>query len=164
VGHRPYTGAVATALRSPFFGRALERAARLITTDRRLVRLAAAAGAALQRRGRALGAVRSDAQALVRMVRESAAGRYRRLPVRSLLAVVAAIVYFLDPLDLIPDFIPVLGFADDAAVLLWVAHRVRRDLDAFLACESGRGAVIDVEPAASPLHGRALTPRATPHS
>lgn len=155
---------MATDLRSPVLRRAFEGAARLITNDRRLARLVAAAGAALQRRGRALGGVLSDAQALVRMVRESAAGRYRRLPVRSLLAVVAAIVYFLDPLDLIPDLIPVLGFADDAAVLLWVAHRVRRDLDAFLAWEAGRGAVIDVEPVASPPHGRALAPRAAPHS
>ena len=98
------------------------------------------------------------------MVRESAAGRYRRLPLRSLVAVVAAIVYFLDPLDLIPDFVPLLGFADDACVVLWVAHRVRRDLDAFLAWEAGRGAVIDVEPVASPPHGQALAPRAAPHS
>jgi uncharacterized membrane protein YkvA (DUF1232 family) len=155
---------VATDLRSPFVRRAFEGAARLITSDRRLARLVGAAGAALQRRGRALGGVLSEAQALVRMARESAAGRYRRLPVRSLLAVVAAIVYFLDPLDLIPDFIPVLGFADDAAVLLWVANRVRRDLDAFLAWEAGGGAVIDVEPVASPPRGRALPPRATPHS
>jgi uncharacterized membrane protein YkvA (DUF1232 family) len=89
--------------------------------------------------------VRREAEALVRMVRETAAGRYRRLPVGSLVAVIAAILYFIDPFDLVPDFIPVIGLADDAAVLLWTANRVRRDLDAFLAWEEGWGPVIDVE-------------------
>ena len=117
--------------------------------SRRLGRLLAAASAALQGRGSALGAVRRDAQALVRMAREVVAGRYRALPKRSLIATVAALVYFLDPLDLIPDFIPLVGFADDAAVLLWVASRLRKDLDAFLQWEMGQGPVIDVEPMAT---------------
>lgn len=137
------------AVASTFFRRALERAARLVPGTRGLGRLLAAASAALQGRGGALGAVRRDAQALARMAREVVAGRYRALPKRSLIAIVAALVYFLDPLDLIPDFIPLLGFADDAAVLLWVASRARTDLDAFLRWEVGQGPVIDVEPMAT---------------
>lgn len=115
-------------------------------------RLVAAASVALQGRGGALGAVRREAQALARMAREVVAGRYRALPKRSLVAIVAALLYFLDPLDLIPDFIPLLGFADDAAVLLWVASRLRKDLDAFLRWEVGQGPVIDVEPVATPTN------------
>jgi uncharacterized membrane protein YkvA (DUF1232 family) len=78
------------------------------------------------------------------------AGRYQALPERSLVAIIAGLLYFLDPLDLIPDFIPLVGFADDAAVLLWVASRLRKDLDAFLQWEVGQGPVIDVEPVATP--------------
>ena len=134
---------------SAFFRRALERAAGLVSGNRRLGRLLAAASAALRGRGSALGAVRRDAQALVRMAREAVAGRYRALPKRSLVAIIAGLLYFLDPLDLIPDFIPLVGFADDAAVLLWVASRLRKDLDAFLQWEMGQGPVIDVEPMAT---------------
>jgi uncharacterized membrane protein YkvA (DUF1232 family) len=133
------------AVRSSIFHRALDRAVAMVVGNRRVGRLASAARAALQRRGRGLGEVRREAEALVRMVRETAAGRYRRLPVGSLVAVIAAILYFIDPFDLVPDFIPVIGLADDAAVLLWTANRVRRDLDAFLAWEEGWGPVIDVE-------------------
>lgn len=118
--------------------------------NRRVGRLVAAASAALQGRGGALGAVRRDAQALARVAREVIAGRYRALPKRSLVAIVAALLYFLDPLDMIPDFLPLFGFADDAAVLFWVASRVRKDLDAFLRWEVGQGPVIDVEPVATP--------------
>ncbi len=145
------------AVRSRFLRRALERATALIAGNRRLARLLAATGAALQ--GRGLGRVRRDAGALVHMARAVATGRYRALPKRSLVAVVAALLYFLDPLDLIPDFIPLIGLADDAAVLLWVASRVRKDLDAFLQWEAGRGPVIDVEPVPS---GGAITAGPTP--
>jgi uncharacterized membrane protein YkvA (DUF1232 family) len=133
------------------FARAGERAATLIASTPRLGRVLAAAAAALQTRGRSLGGVRRDAQALARMARAVVAGRYRTLPKGSLIAIVAAMIYFLDPLDAIPDFIPVIGFLDDAAVLLWVANRVRRELDAFLAWEAGQGAVIDVFPEATPV-------------
>ena len=109
-----------------------------MSSNQRVGRLVAAASAALQGRGGALGAVRRDAQALARMAREAVAGRYRALPKRSLVAIVAALLYFLDPLDMIPDFLPFFGFADDAAVLFWVANRVRKDLDAFLRGRWGR--------------------------
>ena len=37
------------------------------------------------------------------------------IPVRA--AVIAALGYFISPVDAVPDMIPVLGYADDAAVL-----------------------------------------------
>ena len=37
------------------------------------------------------------------------------IPVRT--AVIAALGYFISPVDAVPDMIPVLGYADDAAVL-----------------------------------------------
>jgi uncharacterized membrane protein YkvA (DUF1232 family) len=155
---------VATAVHSRVLRAALERAAARLAGSPRLARLLGAAGAAVGVRGRGLGGVTRDVAALARMVRESVAGRYRRLPVRSLLAIVAAILYFLDPIDLIPDFIPVIGFADDAVVLLWVLGRVRRDLDAFLEWEAGRGDAIDVEAVAGTSAAGTIAPPALPHS
>ncbi len=141
---------MAARLREALFRRALRRAARLVAGDRPLGRVVAAAAAALQHPSRSLGGVARDARALARMVRETAGGRYRRLPRRTLVAAVAALLYFLDPLDAIPDILPVVGFLDDAAVLTWVVSRVRRDLDEFLAWEAAQGPVIDVEPSAAP--------------
>ena len=36
--------------------------------------------------------------------------------------IVGALGYFILPVDLIPDFIPALGFTDDAAVLLYLVR------------------------------------------
>jgi len=141
---------VTGTLREALFRRALRRAVGLVARGGPVGRVLAAAASALQRPGRSLGAVARDARALVRMAHAAATRRYRRLPRRSLIAAVAALLYFLDPLDAIPDFIPLVGFLDDAAVLAWVVSRVRKDLDEFLAWEAGEGPVIDVEPIASP--------------
>ena len=35
-----------------------------------------------------------------------------------------AIIYVISPLDLIPDFIPVVGWLDDLGVLVWAARQV----------------------------------------
>lgn len=55
------------------------------------------------------------------------ASRHPDTPWLARLLCVVAVAYALSPIDLIPDFIPVLGFVDDALllpVLLWVALRL----------------------------------------
>jgi len=82
---------------------------------------------------------------MLRLAKAGVSGRYLRLPKRTLVAALAALIYFVNPVDLIPDVVPVLGFADDAAVVGWVLGRIRQDLDAFRAWEMGESDVIDVE-------------------
>ncbi len=43
-------------------------------------------------------------------------GKYRCVPRRMLLAMVAGILYVVSPINLIPDFIPVIGWLDDIAI------------------------------------------------
>jgi uncharacterized membrane protein YkvA (DUF1232 family) len=46
------------------------------------------------------------------------------------------IIYFVSPIDLIPDFIPVAGYVNDAAVIAFVVRQVKIDLDKFTAWEA----------------------------
>ena len=59
-----------------------------------------------------------------------------RVPRRAKAALAFAVPYLASPIDLIPDFIPVLGQFDDAlvviAVLGYVARRAGRDVVAEL--------------------------------
>ena len=75
---------------------------------------------------------------LGRLVKAYAQGEYKTIPWKSLLLVVAAILYFINPIDLIPDLLPVLGLTDDFAILLMVYKSVGSDIENFLEWEKSK--------------------------
>ena len=75
---------------------------------------------------------------LCRMMRAWAKGEYKSLPWKTVVMALAAALYFLDPLDLVPDFIPGVGYLDDAVVLGFVIRSIQTDLGKFLDWESSR--------------------------
>lgn len=77
--------------------------------------------------------------AFVRMFQAYYHREYTDVPRGSIVAIVAALIYFVVPFDMLPDFIPVAGFADDAALIAFVVARVRVDIEKFLAWEIERG-------------------------
>lgn len=89
-----------------------------------------------------------DFTALLRFVRAWGKGDYRQVPQRSVLFALAALIYFVSPIDAIFDFIPVLGLVDDATVIAFVLNAIRTDLDDFREWEltgGGQAPVIDAE-------------------
>jgi uncharacterized membrane protein YkvA (DUF1232 family) len=76
--------------------------------------------------------------AMVRVIRDYQRGEYRDMAAPKLLVIIAAIIYFVSPFDVIPDWIPVLGHIDDAFVITLALKSVRSDLDTFMAWETAR--------------------------
>jgi uncharacterized membrane protein YkvA (DUF1232 family) len=74
-------------------------------------------------------------QTLVRLVRAYINKEYRVVPWQTVILAVAALLYFVNPLDAIADFLPLVGFFDDAAVLTAVLASINHDLAAFLEWE-----------------------------
>lgn len=83
-----------------------------------------------------LDAVWTQLMACFRLIRAYAKGNYRDIPWSSLVMLVASVIYFVMPVDLIPDFIVGLGLLDDAALLSWTVNALRLEIDAFLEWES----------------------------
>ncbi len=77
----------------------------------------------------------NDLTSLCRMVKAWTNGQYKPLPWKTITLALGAAVYFLDPLDLAPDFIPGVGYLDDAAVIGFVVNSIRTDLEKFLLWE-----------------------------
>ena len=69
-------------------------------------------------------------QCFIRLISAWLSGRYSP-PATTLVMVLAALVYFLAPFDLIPDSIPVLGLVDDGAVILFVARENLNEISRF---------------------------------
>lgn len=66
-----------------------------------------------------------------RLLRAYSRKEYPHLPWKSLLTIVGAILYFINPLDLIPDFIPGIGLIDDIAILGWAYRTLDSDVQRF---------------------------------
>lgn len=86
-----------------------------------------------------LKAAKDQLLAFTRLVRAWVDGRYRDVPWKSVVMMAGALLYFLNPFDLVPDFIAG-GFLDDLTVLSSVAAAAKADLDAFLKWESAKPA------------------------
>src|SRR3954449_5225317 len=76
--------------------------------------------------------------AMIRLMRDYHRAEYRDISEANLLIIVAAILYFVSPFDVIPDWVPVLGHIDDAFVISLALKSVRADLDTFMAWETAR--------------------------
>jgi uncharacterized membrane protein YkvA (DUF1232 family) len=79
---------------------------------------------------------------MLRLLRAYANGTYRKIPFESLVTIVFAVLYFVSPIDLIPDFLPG-GLVDDALVVALALRAVKSDLDAFLEWEALQGPATD---------------------
>ena len=73
-----------------------------------------------------------------RLAKAYASGKYRDVPWKTMVILLAAVIYFINPLDLIPDLIPVAGMTDDFAILLWVYNSIEEEIDKFVAWEESQ--------------------------
>jgi uncharacterized membrane protein YkvA (DUF1232 family) len=76
--------------------------------------------------------------AMIRLIRAFHQLEYRDIPAQNLQVIVAAIIYFVSPFDVIPDSVPILGNIDDAFVVRLAMKSVGADLDAFMAWETSK--------------------------
>lgn len=84
--------------------------------------------------------VRDDLNLLLGLCAAWWRGEYRAVGRQALLSVVAALLYFLAPLDMVPDWLPGAGLLDDLAVLAWVMRTWAAELDAYRAWREARPA------------------------
>ena len=68
---------------------------------------------------------------MVSMVRSYLRGNYTKIPKRTILAIVSALIYFLSPIDVVPDWIPLLGQLDDAIVIASCWNLVNKDVEDY---------------------------------
>lgn len=71
-------------------------------------------------------------QLLFGMVKDWISGEYKEIPVGSIVVIIMGLLYFVSPVDIIPDFIPG-GLVDDALVLGLVIKQVKSDIEKYKA-------------------------------
>lgn len=107
----------------------LTKAAKCVKTPGAMTKLALTAGVYLRKNG--LKSVSEYLTLMVNYVKDVATGRYKGYSKTHLTLIVAAILYVVSPLDVIPDFLIVAGLIDDAAIIAWVFNEIGKELDKY---------------------------------
>ena len=127
------------------FERVRKRAANLIGNPEKLRALLRRASEKAREKRGLLEGVWSDLMALLRLLRAWVTGEYKGVTWQTMLLVTTAILYFVMPLDVIPDFLAGWGFLDDAAVIGYVVRAIRGELERFYEWEAARATPVSAE-------------------
>ncbi len=80
---------------------------------------------------RLIGKHFSDISLTISMIDDYIGKRYTAVPKATIITLTAALLYFITPFDIIPDAIPLIGFADDILVFSSVLSAAKRDISAY---------------------------------
>ncbi len=85
-----------------------------------------------------MNSIKSDLGVLLSLIKAWARGDYRGVSKTTLLLSAGAVLYFVNPVDAIPDILPLTGFLDDATVIGIVITSVKKDIENFKLWESAQ--------------------------
>lgn len=89
------------------------------------------------------GDILANITIMVSLVRSFIKKEYRDIPIGSIIAITSALIYFVSPIDILPDSIPVLGYIDDAAVIGVCWKLVGSDVEEYVKWRKDNGKEID---------------------
>ena len=82
-----------------------------------------------------------DLMLFMRLIKDYYKGNYRDIPYKTISAGVVGLLYTLNPIDIIPDFIPFIGHIDDALVLTFCLKLIEKDLQKYQTWKQSQTAV-----------------------
>ena len=118
--------------------KSIKKAIELLGDNKRTMQTVSSAAQKAEKNRTSLAAIWDDLTSLFRIVKNWKSGSYREVPWNTVVLSTGAIIYFLTPVDLVPDVIPVVGLIDDIAVIRWVIGAIRSDLAKFRAWEASQ--------------------------
>ena len=92
----------------------------------------------LFKRVKVLARYLNDLCEIFELLRDRVTGRYKEIPWRTIAALTGALIYALSPIDLLLDFIPGIGFFDDALVIGIAIKLAQPDLEKYRAWKTER--------------------------
>ena len=124
-----------------FFSRAREKATEVVEDHDKIDELLAASKDKLHHinfENSKISRMGNHLRTMIRMVQAYFNGSYKETPWKSILAIVGGLIYFMMPIDLIPDFIPFTGLLDDFTVIMFISGAFQQDIQEFAEWEESQ--------------------------
>lgn len=86
----------------------------------------------------------ADIPMMASLIKSYVEKEYTDIPIGSIVAIISALVYFVSPIDLIPDSIPGVGYIDDSIVVAVCLKMVDSDLQEYKTWREKNGKVFDI--------------------
>ena len=68
-----------------------------------------------------------------------------KMPWRTFFWAVVCLIYLISPLDILPDFLPLLGITDDGAFIVLILTMLHKDLVAYRKTQAEQENIIEAE-------------------
>lgn len=81
--------------------------------------------------------IKTDLRTVFSLVGDYLHGNYKKVSKTSLLLIIGSLLYLLNPMDLVPDFLLGIGFLDDLAVFSYMIKKIRKELDKYRKWKDG---------------------------
>ncbi|NBI07254.1 YkvA family protein [Senegalia massiliensis] len=79
---------------------------------------------------------KSDLKISISMFKSFLSGEYRNISKKTIISIVAAILYFVNPFDVVPDFIIYAGYIDDALVFSMLLRSIKKEIENYKKWQS----------------------------
>jgi uncharacterized membrane protein YkvA (DUF1232 family) len=114
-----------------FSATALIRAKSILKNSNDINQLADSAAKEINSGKKQILHIRDELGLLISMLKTWVNGEYKEVPWTTLALCAGALIYFVNPLDAVPDLIPGAGFLDDATVIGFVLASIKQDIHNF---------------------------------
>lgn len=81
--------------------------------------------------------IKTDLGTVFSLVGDYLHGNYKKVSKTSLLLIIGSLLYLLNPMDIVPDFLLGVGFLDDLAVFTYMIRKIRQELDKYRTWKDG---------------------------
>lgn len=131
-----------TILNSPYFKRAYNKASESSKNNKAMNAILGTVHNKLDDNTNSFsfGKIIHKITSMISLVKYYINGQYRLVETKSIVLVMAGLIYFLSPIDLIPDFLPIIGYADDVALLTFIFNSLSDEIEKFELWKMNRNA------------------------
>ncbi|WP_455256871.1 YkvA family protein [Peptoniphilus asaccharolyticus] len=78
-----------------------------------------------------MSAIKQDLITILNLSKDFLSGRYKGVSKESMIMIIAALIYLVNPMDIVPDMLLGIGFLDDISVFTYLIAKIKSEIDKY---------------------------------